>query len=87
MTQKGGLAFRGIPHHLGKHMRMCLQGTTSLQCVEAFSPAQPVEEQNHEGVWAPKWTISTQLGWGRYKVSEDLTLDRGARHVLDVKSP
>ena len=22
---------------------------TSLQCVEAFSPAQPGEEQNHEG--------------------------------------
>ena len=22
---------------------------TSLQCVEAFSPAQPREEQNHEG--------------------------------------
>ena len=24
VTQKGGLAFHGIPHHLGKHMRMCL---------------------------------------------------------------
>ena len=30
-------------------MGMCLQGMTFLQCVEAFSPAQPEEEQNHEG--------------------------------------
>ena len=24
VTQKGGLAFHGIPNHLGKHMEMCL---------------------------------------------------------------
>ena len=24
-------------------------------------------EQNRKGVWAPKRTVSTQLGWGRYK--------------------
>ena len=24
VTQKGGLAFHGIPHRLGKHMEMCL---------------------------------------------------------------
>ena len=42
---------------------------TSLQCVEAFSPAQLREEQNHEGYEAPKQTISTQVGWGHYTVS------------------
>ena len=30
-------------------MGMCLYGMTSLQCVEAFSPAQLGEEQNREG--------------------------------------
>ena len=47
--KRGCLAFHGIPHRLGKHMGMCLYGMTSLQCVEAFSPAQLGEEQNREG--------------------------------------
>ena len=40
---------------------------TSLQCVEAFSPAQPGEEQNHEGYETLKRTISTQVGWDHYR--------------------
>ena len=42
---------------------------TSLQCVETFSLTAVCfgGEQNREGYEAPKRTISTQLGWGRYR--------------------
>ena len=42
---------------------------TSLQCVKAFSPTAVYfrREQNREGYETPKWTISTQVGWGRHR--------------------
>ena len=48
---------------------------TSLQCVEAFSPTAVCfgGEQNHEGYEAPKRTISTQVGWGRYTMALSLS--------------
>ena len=43
---------------------------TSLLCVEAFSLTAVCfgGEQNREGYETPKWTISTQVGWGCYKL-------------------
>ena len=45
---------------------------TSLLCVEAFSLTAMCfgGEQNREGYETPKWTISTQVGWGCYKLND-----------------